>query len=39
MKVEGTAFLWHQVRCMAAVLFMVGSGLESPTVSFLDAKT
>lgn len=25
----GTAFLWHQVRCMMAVLFMVGQKLES----------
>eukprot|EP00245_Coleochaete_scutata_P003367 TRINITY_DN1495_c0_g1_i1.p1 TRINITY_DN1495_c0_g1~~TRINITY_DN1495_c0_g1_i1.p1 ORF type:complete len:212 (+),score=45.17 TRINITY_DN1495_c0_g1_i1:101-736(+) len=24
MHVKGTAFLWHQVRCMAGVLFMVG---------------
>ncbi|XP_028763936.1 tRNA pseudouridine(38/39) synthase [Neltuma alba] len=32
MKIKGTAFLWHQVRCMVAVLFMVGKGLESPDV-------
>lgn len=32
MRVKGTAFLWHQVRCMAAVLFMVGYGHEAPTV-------
>ena len=24
VRVEGSAFLWHQVRCMAAVLFLVG---------------
>lgn len=30
--VTGVAFLWHQVRCMAAVLLMVGSGLEEPGV-------
>jgi len=23
---KGTAFLWHQVRCIAAVLFLVGLG-------------
>lgn len=28
--VEGSAFLWHQVRHMAAILFLIGQGLESP---------
>ncbi|KAK7357153.1 hypothetical protein VNO80_16436 [Phaseolus coccineus] len=32
IKIKGSAFLWHQVRCMVAVLFMVGKGLESPNV-------
>ncbi|XP_059063487.1 uncharacterized protein LOC131035677 isoform X2 [Cryptomeria japonica] len=32
MWIKGSAFLWHQVRCMAAVLFMIGQGMESPTV-------
>lgn len=32
MRIKGSAFLWHQVRCMAAVLFMVGRGVESPDV-------
>lgn len=32
----GTAFLWHQVRCMVAVLFLVGQRKEPPsTVSEL----
>lgn len=26
--VTGTAFLWHQVRCMAAVLLLIGAHLE-----------
>ncbi|CAD7698463.1 unnamed protein product [Ostreobium quekettii] len=30
LTVRGTGFLWHQVRCMAAVLLMVGQGLEGP---------
>ena len=30
LHVRGSAFLWHQVRCMAAVLLMVGRGQESP---------
>lgn len=29
---KGSAFLWHQVRCMVAVLFLVGQGLEKPDV-------
>uniref|UniRef100_A0A0R0HX59 Pseudouridine synthase I TruA alpha/beta domain-containing protein n=1 Tax=Glycine max TaxID=3847 RepID=A0A0R0HX59_SOYBN len=32
IKIRGSAFLWHQVRCMVVVLFMVGKGLESPNV-------
>ena len=31
-NVHGSAFLWHQVRHMAAILFLVGQGLEPPTV-------
>jgi tRNA pseudouridine38/39 synthase len=31
-NVHGSAFLWHQVRHMAAVLFLVGQGLERPSV-------
>ncbi|ROW17047.1 hypothetical protein VPNG_01013 [Cytospora leucostoma] len=30
--VRGSAFLWHQIRCMVAVLFLVGQGLEDPSV-------
>lgn len=29
---KGNAFLWHQVRCMVAVLFAIGQKLESPSV-------
>ncbi|KAL4293802.1 hypothetical protein AHAS_Ahas18G0164500 [Arachis hypogaea] len=32
IKIRGSAFLWHHVRCMVAVLFMIGKGLESPNV-------
>ncbi len=28
----GTAFLYHQVRCIMAILLLVGSGLEPPSV-------
>ncbi|XP_074280341.1 uncharacterized protein LOC141605463 isoform X2 [Silene latifolia] len=32
IKIRGSAFLWHQVRCMVAVLFMIGRGLESEEI-------
>ncbi len=28
--VHGSAFLWHQIRHMVAILFLIGQGLESP---------
>lgn len=31
-EVRGSAFLWHQVRHLVAVLFLVGQGLENPSV-------
>ncbi|WEW55002.1 pseudouridine synthase deg1 [Emydomyces testavorans] len=30
--VHGSAFLWHQVRHMMAILFLIGQGLESPSI-------
>jgi tRNA pseudouridine38/39 synthase len=32
LELKGTAFLWHQVRCMMSVLFLAGQGLENPEV-------
>ncbi|KAI5371869.1 hypothetical protein J4E82_009477 [Alternaria postmessia] len=29
---HGSAFLWHQVRSLVAILFLVGQGLESPSL-------
>jgi tRNA pseudouridine38/39 synthase len=29
---HGSAFLWHQVRHMIAILFLIGQGLESPSL-------
>lgn len=29
---KGHAFLWHQVRCMMAILFMIGKKQESPEI-------
>jgi len=31
-EIQGQAFLWHQIRCIASVLFMIGKRLESPEV-------
>ncbi|KAI8077722.1 pseudouridine synthase [Halteromyces radiatus] len=30
--IKGTAFLWHQVRCIMSVLFLVGQRLERPEI-------
>ena len=32
LNIVGTAFLWHQIRYIAAVLEMVGEGLDRPEV-------
>ncbi|KEY66925.1 hypothetical protein S7711_06876 [Stachybotrys chartarum IBT 7711] len=39
-NVKGSAFLWHQIRHMVAILFLVGQGLESPSIvtELLDIK-
>jgi tRNA U38,U39,U40 pseudouridine synthase TruA len=29
---RGIAFLWHMVRCIMAVLLMVGAGKEDPGI-------
>lgn len=31
-EVRGSAFLWHQVRHLVAILFLVGQGLEQPSI-------
>lgn len=31
-NIKGSAFLWHQVRCIMGVLFLIGEGLETPDV-------
>ncbi|KAI8137090.1 pseudouridine synthase, partial [Fennellomyces sp. T-0311] len=32
LEIKGTAFLWHQVRCIVSILLLVGRRLESPSV-------
>ena len=38
---HGSAFLWHQVRHMIAIIFLVGQGLEPPSLidSLLDVQS
>ncbi|XP_055600914.1 tRNA pseudouridine(38/39) synthase isoform X2 [Uranotaenia lowii] len=31
-ELRGKAFLWHQVRCIMAILILIGQGKEDPTV-------
>jgi len=31
-RIDGMSFLWHQVRCMMAILMFVGEGLEEPNI-------
>ena len=39
--VHGSAFLWHQIRHMISILFLIGQGLESPSLvpTLLDTAT
>ena len=41
LEIQGQAFLWHQIRCIASIMFMVGKGIESPTIvkELLDIAT
>lgn len=32
LEIRGIAFLWHMVRCIMAVLFMVGQRLEDASI-------
>ena len=32
LVVEGSSFLWHQIRCIVAILFLVGQGREQPSI-------
>lgn len=33
LEICGIAFLWHMVRCIMAVLFLIGEGKEEPTIT------
>lgn len=30
--IQSKAFLWHQIRCVMALVFLIGKGLESPEI-------
>jgi tRNA pseudouridine38/39 synthase len=32
IEIRGNAFLWHQVRCMVAILLLIGEGLEDESL-------
>lgn len=32
LEIQGNAFLWHQIRCIVAILFLIGQGQEEPSV-------
>jgi tRNA pseudouridine38/39 synthase len=32
LQIVGQAFLWHQIRCIASILFLVGDKLEPPSI-------
>lgn len=32
LTMKGQAFLYHQVRCIMGILFLIGSGREEPNV-------
>ena len=32
LTITGQAFLWHQIRCIVAILFLIGQGREKPSV-------
>ena len=32
LTITGQAFLWHQIRCIVAILFLIGQGRESPGI-------
>ena len=32
LNIKGQAFLWHQIRCIAALHFLIGKGLEDPSL-------
>ncbi|ORZ01528.1 pseudouridine synthase [Syncephalastrum racemosum] len=40
VEIKAPSFLWHQVRCMMSILFLIGQGFESPLLvcDLLDAK-
>ena len=41
IEVNGNAFLWHQIRCIVAVLLLIGEGLEQEQLitDMLDIET
>lgn len=40
IEIAGLSFLWHQIRCMVAILFLIGKGVESSSIipALLDVE-
>ena len=34
LTIRATGFLWHQIRCIVAILYEIGCGNEKPEVFF-----
>lgn len=32
LTIKGQSFLWHQIRCIVSILFLIGQNKESPNV-------
>ena len=32
LTITGLAFLWHQIRCIVTILFLIGQGNEKPQI-------
>ncbi|EAY02404.1 tRNA pseudouridine synthase A family protein [Trichomonas vaginalis G3] len=32
-EIVGSGFIWHQIRCIASILFAVGNGFEKPSIT------
>lgn len=35
LTIRATGFLWHQIRCIVAILYEIGCGNERPEVNFV----
>ena len=36
LKVRGSGFLWHQIRCIVSIIYDIGRGVEDVSVSYIS---